>query len=316
MSRAAQVNRTVLGHKRRTAPDAGGELSAGKAEGKFGDIQVVQPQRFRRRADFCGQRKQDALDLVLFLRLQHPQLIVRLHHRHRLNENRRAGGGGVVNQSLDLILALHFDGNNIPPVPRGHKIILQGFGIRTADKVLERFLDAVVGIADFAAQIGKRGACFVGDHILRENRTRDALLQRPVAEKPTEHLIQRGCKGTVRFVVIGECAGGTQQARHLQQLARGEHCALFGTLARPRHVLHRAERRHSLGVGKPTGIGRPLQSARHLDRIVGWHQSAAKLLSALGCRAGGKQVADFVKFQRGQGLIGKTHDCFSLRMVW
>ena len=123
-----QIHLPPLGQVRRHALHARGQLPAGKRECEIVDVPVVQPDRIRRIADQRRQLGKDALHLALLPRLKQAYLVVGIHHCHRLNKYGRSGGGGVMDQSLDFILALRLDRNDIPPATHGHDVLLQVLG--------------------------------------------------------------------------------------------------------------------------------------------------------------------------------------------
>ena len=143
-----------------------GKLGAGKAERQICNVEVVEAQGFRRRADLGGKGEKDPFDLMLLLGLQNAKLVVCLHHRHGLHENGGSRRGGVMDQTLHLVLALCLDGDDVSAVSHSHQIVLQDLGIRAVDIVLQRLLDAIVGVADLASDLGKLSAGFIGDHVL------------------------------------------------------------------------------------------------------------------------------------------------------
>ena len=77
-----------------------------------------------KRTGLQGQLRQNALNFRLFLAAQDADFVVRLDHAHRLDKKRRAGGGGVVHQTLDVRAAFRLNGYDIAAVADGHDGVL------------------------------------------------------------------------------------------------------------------------------------------------------------------------------------------------
>lgn len=62
------------------------KLCLPEAEGEEGEIFIIPGDRLGAVGAKGGKRGKDPFDLLFFLQLQLPQTVVRLHHRHRLDE--------------------------------------------------------------------------------------------------------------------------------------------------------------------------------------------------------------------------------------
>ena len=76
-------------------------------------------------ADLRGELGQDAALLIPLGQLQLADFVVQLHHRQRLDEERRAGGRLVVDDGLDLALELGAQRDDVAPVALGDDRFLQ-----------------------------------------------------------------------------------------------------------------------------------------------------------------------------------------------
>ena len=160
-----------------------------------------------------------------------------------------------MDQALQLVFTFRLDGNDVASVAHGDDVFLQDLGIRSADIVLQGFLDAAVCLTDLPTHLGKLAARLICDHILRQDRPCDAILQISVGQKAQKDLVQRGVKLLIVFDIINQHARRMQQTCDLQQLTRGEHCTLCGALCCLADVLDRAKRGGTLGIAQALGIG-------------------------------------------------------------
>ena len=76
-------------------------LAAGKDHVQPDEQLIVQVDVLPEGSRLGGKLRQNAVDLLLLLGLQFPQLVVGLHHAHRLDEEGRAGRGQVMDQAGD-----------------------------------------------------------------------------------------------------------------------------------------------------------------------------------------------------------------------
>ena len=72
-----------------------------------------------------GKQTQNTLYLASFLDYQLPQGISQPHGNRWFHENGGAGVGNVVDDSLDIVQALHLDQDNVAPLPFRDNIFLK-----------------------------------------------------------------------------------------------------------------------------------------------------------------------------------------------
>ena len=248
VSCAAQFHRLVARNTRLDRAHTQRKLSAGKEKRQLGQVKIIETQGLGCRADVGRKRIQNALDLVLLLGVEHAEFVVGIHHRHGLDEDGRTRGRGIVDESLELVFTFCLYGDNVTPIAHGDDVILQDFGVRTADIVLQGLLDAVVGLADLAADLGKLTTRLVGDHILGDDGARNAIFKVSVGKQATEDLIECCFKGAVCLSILANLTGRAQKTADVKDLAHGKHRALDGTLASVGDVDHCSKGRHTLGL--------------------------------------------------------------------
>ena len=100
------------------------QIRLGENQAELRQIVVAADDGIREVARVGGQLKEDALNFLLLLVFQQLDVVIRLHHAHRLNKHRLAAGGGVVHQSGDVVAALRANGHNIPAVALGNDGVL------------------------------------------------------------------------------------------------------------------------------------------------------------------------------------------------
>ena len=98
----------------------------------LGEDVVQFRQRFHRlaqlvgiRRDFRRQRRENPLNLLFFLCRPRFQLVAHFHRRHRLDEQRRAGGRLVMHQPRHAAAVLRLDGQAVAVVAHGDNRVLQ-----------------------------------------------------------------------------------------------------------------------------------------------------------------------------------------------
>lgn len=80
------------------------------------DENVIIPQNVAAEARrLAREGVEDAVDLLLLFRFELLELVVGLHHAHRLDEDRRAARGRVVHEARQLAAALAFTGTTKRP---------------------------------------------------------------------------------------------------------------------------------------------------------------------------------------------------------
>lgn len=78
------------------------------------DVSVSYPVRMSpEKRSHSAESSYKMRSISAFLGFERSQLVVCLNHLHRFDKHGRTGGGGVVNQTLDLAAVLVFDGNDV-----------------------------------------------------------------------------------------------------------------------------------------------------------------------------------------------------------
>ena len=136
----AKFNDAVLVELRHRRLHFIGQTAFGEQKIQLQKRLKARPGGIRHLPDALAEFLQNTVDLQLLLVLQQPDLIIGIHHRHRLDKDRRAAGGGIVHQTLDLIFTFDFDRHHKPPVPHGDDRLLQRLGIlRRPDDAVQLF---------------------------------------------------------------------------------------------------------------------------------------------------------------------------------
>ena len=163
-----------------------------------------------------GQLGQNALDLLLLLGQQLPQLIVGLHHAHRLNEEGGAGGRHIVDQTGDGVLMLRLHRHHIPVGADGNDRFLEIFGLIGGDELLQDVPHLGLGGPHVAADGGQLTAGRVGQLILPYNGVGNGVLQKAVGGESVEEVGDGGFLLAVSVLLGG--TGTAEHRRYLQQL--------------------------------------------------------------------------------------------------
>ena len=201
-----------------------GQLAPGKDFIQSHQIVVVLEDGLPHSGALGRQGAENALDLLLLLRQQLPQLVVGLHRPHGFDEVGGAGGGHIVHQTGDHGAVLRLDGHHESVRADGDNGLLQIFAGLRADELLQHLPGLARGGADMAADIRQCGAGRIGDLLLREDRTGNAVLQRPIRRQCPEQRAQ--AVALLRAVAVGtHGAGGTQHRRNVQQFPIVERAA-------------------------------------------------------------------------------------------
>ena len=138
MPRPAQVDAALFPHLRPPRVHGVAQLRPGEDGIQLHQQVVVVQDVLPLGGALAGQNAEDAVDLLLLPGLQFLQFVVGLHHAHRLDEQRRAGGGDVMHQSRQTALALRLHRHDEPPVPLGDQRLLQYLGVgRGGDDALQ-----------------------------------------------------------------------------------------------------------------------------------------------------------------------------------
>ena len=117
--RPLQVDAAPLPHQRTPRVHGVAQLRPGKDGVQLHQQVVVIEDVLPLGGALPGQDPQHPVDLLVLLGLQLLQLVVGLHHAHRLHKQRGTGGGYVVDKSRQTALALRLHGHHEPPVPLG-----------------------------------------------------------------------------------------------------------------------------------------------------------------------------------------------------
>lgn len=125
VSRADEADAPVAGYPRLRAVHSERQLALREDERELGYIAVIEREGGLDISARRGQLREYALDLGLFLDFEHTELVVRLDDRHRLDEERRAGRGGVMDKSFHLVSVLDLDRDDIASVSHCDNVFLK-----------------------------------------------------------------------------------------------------------------------------------------------------------------------------------------------
>ena len=98
---------------------------------------------------------EDLLDLLLLLRLECPDIVVQLHDRHRLDENRLTGRTLVVDHARNLGAVLRPDREAVSAVPLGDDRVLKKCAGGSVHHLLQLRMDPLLRQADLTADPAK-----------------------------------------------------------------------------------------------------------------------------------------------------------------
>ena len=304
MARASERH-TPFGERRRGAVELVGKLCLGED-----DVQPHEHIKVQRDVLAVGgavgtELSQDALDLRLLLRAQLPELIVCLHCRHGLDEERRAGAGHVVHESGHGPLVLGLDGDDVALGARRDDGLLQGLGVaRRGDDLLQRVVHSRARRADEPADGGKLGARRVRDLVLAHDGAGDLVLQKIIRLQGVEEIVDAGLLLALDGAVAAHGARRAEDAGDVDELARVQNAAHVGALQACAHVLHAGERgaplhHHELGGG--AGL---VQAFLHLGAVAGGAERAGDVLRRGGRGLLREQLQHGGQLQRPQGSDG------------
>ena len=154
-----------------------GKLAFSEDKSEQGKISVIFRKLRAAARDVGGKLKENPLDFIRFQPLQQPQLVVRFDDGERLDENRRAGRGSIVNKTFDLIPVFLLDRNDIAAVAHRDNLLLKVFGVCAAgDVFLQRVADFAVLRAHFAPDFIELVARGIGHRVLVHKAARNFLL--------------------------------------------------------------------------------------------------------------------------------------------
>ena len=153
------------------------QLAAGKDEVEVDENVIVPQDRLGKARRLGGEGEEDALDLLFFLGLQLLELVVRLHDAHRLDKERRARGGNVVDKAGQVAAVVGLDGHDEAPVALRDERLLQCALVAGRGDDLLQDLSALGACRTLVtADIRQLGAGGVGDLVLGEDGGRDLIL--------------------------------------------------------------------------------------------------------------------------------------------
>ena len=307
MARAAQMQ-IALRQRRGDAVEPVAELGLGKNEIQLHQHVKIAGDILPVRGAVRRQLHEDAINLNFLLRAQLPQLVVGLHRRHRLDEQRRAGTGHIVHQARNRALVLGLHRHDVALRAHGDDRLLQRFGIaRGGNDLLQRVVHARGRGADQPADGRKLAGRGVGDLVLAGDGAGDLVLQKAVGLQGVEQIVDAAFLLPVGGAVGAHIARRLQHARDLQQLARVEHATHVRALQRCAHVLHAGKRRAALDDHHRRRGGRLVQALFHLGAVAGGTQRAGGIPRGGAHRLGGQQVQNRRKLQRFQGFFILFH---------
>ena len=154
-----------------------GELAPGKDQVQVHQGVIVPLNVLPVGRHIGGQLRQDALDLLLFLGLQLNIFVVGLNDADRLDEQRGAGGGNVVDQARHIALVLCLDRHHKTAVPLGDDGLLQNFGVAgRRNDLLQNLAAFCLGRPHMTADVRQLRAGGVGDRVLVHDAAVDLLL--------------------------------------------------------------------------------------------------------------------------------------------
>ena len=239
MPRPFQRYRALAHYLRAAGVHGVAQLGPGKDHVQMHQHVIVQQDVLHGVGALGGKLPQNALDLLFLPGLQLLQLVVGLHHPHRLHKQRGTGGGNVVYQSRQAALAFRLHRHHKPPVPLGDKGLLQYLGVGGGGDDLLQNLPSLAGSdPHFPPDIRQLGAGGVGDGLLVQNGPVDAILQIFVGVQGAEKPVDGRGLALALLVIFIDSPGRRQQSRNVQQLPGVQHAAPVGSRQRLGHVLH------------------------------------------------------------------------------
>ena len=194
-----------------------------------------------------GKGRQNSGDFLLLLSTQLHDLGVGFHNGGRLNKNRRAGGGHVMDHAADLAAVFCPDRHDVTAVSQRDDRILQEFiGGRVLYDVVQFGTDRVLGGADFTSKFPQGGAGGVCHLLRRNNRIGDLALQNRFGMQRIKQIIHRQHVVIGHAVPLGQASKIAQGSGNFQQFSHGQDAALDCVGRYAADVRHRAEARTSV----------------------------------------------------------------------
>ena len=102
-----------------------------------------------------------------------------------------------MNKTFDLVSVFRLNGYNVSSVTHGNQVVLKILQSCAPDVALKGLFDSIIRLTNLATNICKSGARLIGNHILRENRTRDSSLKLTHGHQPLKKLVKSGLKASV-----------------------------------------------------------------------------------------------------------------------
>ena len=278
----AQIHAAVLFELGAHGIHAVAQLAARENEVEV-DENVIIPQNVAAEARrLAREGVEDAVDLLLLFRFELLELVVGLHHAHRLDEDRRAARGRVVHEARQLAAALGLHRHDEAPAALRDQRVLQNVPVaRGRNDALQDLAALGRRRALVAANFRELGRGRVGDLVFVEDRGRDLLLQKAVRVQGEEELVDDRPL-LVLLIIILHAAHIREKPRDVEKLPRVEHAAALGARERFAHVAHAAKGRAAAQHDHLARRVRLVEQAVDLAEIIRWRQPSRP---RLGLRA-------------------------------
>ena len=115
-------------------------------------------------ADVARQGPQDALHLSPLFQQVFLDIVVEVHHRHRLDKKCRSAGGLVMHDAREIEAVFLLDGDDIPVLPHRYESILEIFlVIGIVEEIRQFVFDTVFRHQDSCAQARQLDRCRILD---------------------------------------------------------------------------------------------------------------------------------------------------------
>ena len=276
----------------------------GKRKVKLRENRQVVGHRGRIRRHLCGQHPQNPFDLRALAGDELLELVADLHNRHRLHEDRRAGGGLIVHDARHHGAVLLLDRQDIPVAAHGDDRFLQIFGVRRAvDHAVQALAHALVAGAHLAADGKQLRAGAVRNLLLADDRIADGLL----------HIFERRqARGVCRdhrrasAVIDQRIAAGARRAQRsadVHQRARGQRRTDLRQMQLRANVGKRDHRRAAQIGQHVVRLARLLLHAAHILDAADRLQAVAQRRAHIGHAVLRKLRADLAEFEHAQGSL-------------
>ena len=280
-------NRAAAHHLGAAAVHFVAQLRAGEDDIQMDENIVVVDDGFPGRGGLGREGHQNPFDFLLLPGFQFLQLVVGLHHAHRLDEQRCAGGGDVVYKTGEGGLVLRLHRHNEASVALGDECFLQHLGVGGGgDDFLQNLAAFGGGDAHLAANVAQLRAGAVGDALLIEDGAVDFILQVAVGVDGGEEAVNTGGLSLALGIVFLYAAGGGQHPCNIQQLAGVQHAALVSALQGRCHIFHACEIGCAVKLHPLLGGIRFVQQAHHIVAVGGGEGAEALLPRRLADSAG------------------------------